>query len=256
VIGLTAAGVPGPGEPGSGAPADPRDTPPVPAIEGSTRVVGILGWPVEHSLSPRMQNAAFAAAGLDWVYVALPTPPERLGEAIDGLVALGFAGANVTAPHKVAAAAHCAAGLRSVNTLVVRDGAVQAYSTDAAILDGLPAERPVVLGDGGAAAAFLEALPHARTFSRRGDWPPDVSGADLVVNATAARDAVLVELGEGQTLVDLPYPETATAKASRAAGATVVTGLDVLAAQGAAAFELWTGQSAPLAVMREAIGAK
>jgi shikimate dehydrogenase len=224
-------------------------------ISGSTRVVCIIGWPVEHSLSPRMHNAAFEALGLDWAYVALPTPPERLAEAIAGLAALGFAGANVTAPHKLAAATLCRAELTSVNTLVIRDGAVHASSTDAAILDGLPAERPVVLGDGGAATAFLEALPHARRFSRHGEWPPDVANADLVVNATAARDDVLVELADGQTLVDLPYPETATATAARAAGARVVTGVDVLVAQGAASFELWTGVPAPVDVMRAAVGA-
>jgi shikimate dehydrogenase len=223
-------------------------------ISGTTRLVGILGWPVEHSLSPRMQNAAFAEGGLDWVYMPLPTPPERLAEAVRGLAALGFAGANVTTPHKIAVAELCETDARSVNTLVVRDGAVHGFSTDAAILEGFPAEHPVVLGDGGAAIAFLEALPHARGFSRRGDWPPDVSRADLVVNATAARDEVLVELRAGQVLVDLPYPETATALAVRAAGARVVNGLEVLVAQGAASFGLWTGQSAPVAAMRAALG--
>jgi shikimate 5-dehydrogenase len=113
-----------------------------------------------------------------------------------------------------------------------------------------------VLGGGGAATAFLEALPHARRYSRRAQWPPVAGDADLVVNATAARDEVLVELGAGQTLVDLPYPETATAAAARAAGARVVTGLDVLVAQGAASFELWTGVPAPVDVMRAAIEAK
>jgi len=225
-------------------------------IAGTTRLVGILGWPVEHSLSPRMHNAAFAELGLDWAYVPLPTRPDGLAQAVDGLAALGFAGANVTAPHKLAVAAICGAEEPSVNTLVVRDGRVEARSTDAAILDGLPSERPVVLGDGGAATAFLEALPHARRYSRRGEWPPVGDDADLVVNATAARDEVLLELGAGQTLVDLPYPETATAAAARAAGARVVTGLDVLVAQGAASFELWTGVPAPVEVMRAAIDAK
>jgi shikimate dehydrogenase len=223
-------------------------------LGGETRLVGLIGNPVARSLSPAMQNAAFAARGLDWAYLPLPVEAGRVEDAIRGLVALGFAGANVTAPHKLEAARICGAELASVNTLVVRDGRVEAVSTDAAILDGLPAERPAILGGGGAAQAFRQALPHARVFSRRGDWPPDVSAADLVVNATSERDAVLAELVAGQTLVDLPYPETATARAARAAGATVVTGVEVLVAQGAASFELWTGVPAPVDVMRAAIG--
>ncbi len=224
-------------------------------ITGSTRLVGILGWPVAHSLSPAMHNAAFTALGLDWVYLPLPTPPERLAEAVHGLAALGFAGANVTAPHKLAAAGLCEADAPSVNTLVVRDGRVEGWTTDTAILDDVDAEDPVVIGDGGSATAFLHALPHARRFSRRGDWPPDAAGADLVVNATAARDEVLVDVGPGQTLVDLPYPETATGEAARVAGARVITGLEVLVAQGAASFELWTGLPAPVDVMRAAVNA-
>jgi shikimate dehydrogenase len=223
------------------------------AISGSTRLVGILGWPVEQSLSPRMHNTAFAALGLDWVYVALPTPPEQLADAVRGLVALGFVGANVTTPHKLAVAALCETDAPSVNTLVVRDAEIRGWSTDAAILEDLPSATPAVLGSGGTAAAFLQALPHARQFSRRGTWPPDVGGADLVINATSERDEVLVEVQPGQTLVDLPYPETATAAAARRAGATVVTGLDVLLAQGAASFELWTGVAAPVDVMRQAL---
>jgi len=197
-----------------------------------------------------MQNAAFAARGLDWSYVALDVPPERLEEAVLGLAALGFVGANITAPHKVHVARIVGSNLPSVNTLVGLEG----HSTDAAILEGLPAERPVLIGDGGAAAAFRLALPHARVFSRRGEWPPDATGADLVVNATPVRDELLVELGPGQTLVDLPYPRTATADAAAAAGATVLDGLEVLVAQGAASFELWTGVSAPVSVMRRALG--
>ena len=223
------------------------------AISASTTLVGIIGWPVEHSLSPRMHNAAFAALGLDWAYVALPTRPEQLGEAVRGLVALGFAGVNVTTPHKLAVTELCETDEPSVNTLVVRDGQITGYSTDAAVLDGLSAERAVVLGSGGSAKAFLRALPHARQFSRRASWPPDVRDADLIVNATSERDEVLVELGAHQTLVDLPYPETATAVAARQAGASVVSGLDVLLAQGAASFELWTGLAAPIDVMRDAL---
>jgi len=222
-------------------------------ITASTRLVALLGHPVGHSLSPRIQNAAFAALALDWAYVALDVPPERLEEALRGLVAAGFAGANVTAPHKLAAAKLVEAETPSVNTLVFRDGRIEGHTTDAAVLDGLVAEQPVVLGDGGAAQAFLQALPHARSFARRGEWPPDANGADLVVNATAERDEVLVALREGQTLVDLPYPATATARAARDAGARVVDGYDVLVAQGAASFELWTRLPAPVEVMRSAI---
>ncbi len=197
-----------------------------------------------------MQNAAFAARGLDWVYLALEVPPEHLEDAVRGLSALGFAGANVTAPHKLAVAKLLGSELPSVNTLV----GTEPYSTDTAILDGLEFERPAIVGDGGAAVAFKHALPQARVFSRKGEWPPDVRDADLVVHATPVRDEVLFELGAGQTLIDLPYPRTATADAAAASGARVLDGLEVLAAQGAAAFELWTGVPAPVAVMRRALG--
>jgi shikimate dehydrogenase len=197
-----------------------------------------------------MQNAAFAARALDWSYVALDVPPDGLADGVRGLIALGFAGANVTAPHKLAVAKLVETDVPSVNTIVGTKG----FSTDAAILDGLEFERPAILGDGGAAAAFRHALPEARVFARKGEWPPDVADADLVINTTPVRDDVLIELGEGQTLVDLPYPRSATAEAAAAAGARVLDGLEVLVAQGAASFELWTGVPAPVAVMRRAIG--
>ena len=202
-----------------------------------------------------MQNAAFAARGLDWWYAALRVKGDALQAAVTGLSALGFAGANVTAPHKRAVSELVETEAASVNTLVVTEGRVRGYSTDAAVVAGLAAEQPVVVGAGGAATAFLEALPHARLFSRRADWPPDTRGADLVVHATPVRDAVVAEVGAGQTLVDLPYPGSATAAAARNAGARVLDGLDVLVAQGAAAFELWTGLPAPIDVMRAAVRA-
>ena len=224
------------------------------AINATTRVVALLGHPVAHSLSPRMQNAAFAARGLDWAYVAFDVRPERLAEAVRGLAAAGVAGANVTAPHKLAAAALCdERDADSVNTLVFDNGRVLGSSTDAAALEGLSPQRPAIVGAGGAARAFAAALPGARTFSRRGVWPPDVGEADLVVHATPVRDRALFELREGQTLVDLPYPGSATADAARAAGATVLDGLEVLVRQGAASFERWTGVPAPLDVMRNAV---
>jgi shikimate dehydrogenase len=222
-------------------------------LSGTTKLVALLGHPVSESLSPRMQNAAFAARGLDWTYVACDVDAGRLREALDGLVALGFAGANVTAPHKLAVAQLVGADTPSVNTLVIENGAIQGYSTDAAILDELEGTKAAILGDGGAAAAFAAALPEAKRFSRRGEWPPTLEDVDLVVNATSEREDVLVELQPGQTLVDLPYPKTATALAAEAAGAQVIDGLEVLVAQGAAAFELWTRVPAPVEVLRAAI---
>ena len=225
-------------------------------IGAQTRLVALLGHPVAHSLSPQMQNAAFAARALDWAYVALDVPPERLGDAVRGLAASGFAGANVTTPHKRAAAELVGADSPTVNTLVFRGERIEGHTTDAAILASLDEPRSAaIVGDGGAAAAFRAALPNARVFSRRGDWPPDVEEADLVVHATPVRDEVLFELRAGQTLVELPYPATATAEAARAYGADVVGGLDVLVAQGAASFELWTGVPPPVDVMRAAVGA-
>jgi shikimate dehydrogenase len=223
-------------------------------IGPETRLVALLGHPVAGSLSPRMQNAAFAARGLDWAYVALDVAPPDLETVVRGLAAAGFAGANVTAPHKLAAAELAETELESVNTLVFEGPVVRGWSTDAAILDGLNADRPVVIGSGGAAHAFAHALPQARTFARSGEWPPDAKGADVVVNTVPVRDEVLVRVGQGQTLVDLPYPDTATAVAAREAGARVLGGLEVLVAQGAAAFTLWTGVPAPVEVMRRAVG--
>lgn len=223
-------------------------------ITAETRLVALVGDPVSGSLSPRMQNAAFAARGLDWAYVPLQVAPADLETAVRGLVAAGFAGANVTAPHKLAAAALAETDLASVNTLVFDGGMIRGHSTDAAVVDGIAAERPVVIGDGGAARAFSDALPGARTYARRSAWPPEVEDADLIVNATPVRDEALVQLTAGQTLIDLPYPDTITAIAAREGGASVIGGLEVLVAQGAAAFELWTGLPAPIDVMRRAVG--
>ncbi len=211
------------------------------------RRVSLIGHPVAHSLSPQMQNAAFAAAGLDWEYVLRDVLPEELNAAVRGMEY-----ANVTAPYKLDAARILGSDLPSVNTIVRGRG----FSTDAAILeqvDGV-SHAAAIVGDGGAAAAFRHALPEARVFSRRGEWPPDVRDADVVIHATSVRDDVLCELGAGQTLIDLPYPRTATADAAAAAGARVLDGLEVLVAQGAASFELWTNRPAPVDAMRRAIG--
>jgi shikimate dehydrogenase len=220
-----------------------------------TSLVALIGKPVGESLSPRMQNAAFAARGLDWTYVACEVEPETVEAAVHGLAALGFRGANVTAPYKTDVARLVGSELPSVNTLVFEPEGVRAFSTDAAVLESLEFDRAAIVGDGGAAKAFRLALPDARVFSRQGAWPPDVADADLIVHATSVKDAAVVSgLGEGQTLVDLPYPGSATAAQARADGARVVDGREVLVAQGAASFELWTGVPAPVEVMRRAVG--
>ena len=133
---------------------------------GDRQLVALLGHPVAHSLSPRMQNAAFLAAGLDWEYVLRDVQPEEL-EAAVGEVEF----ANVTAPYKLDVARILSSELPSVNTIARGRG----FSTDAAILEQVTdCYRPAIVGDGGAAAAFRQALPGARVFSRRGEWPPDV----------------------------------------------------------------------------------
>jgi shikimate dehydrogenase len=229
-------------------------------IDGGTRLVGLIGDPVSGSLSPRMQNAAFAARGLNWAYVPLPVAGERLEDAVRGLVALGFAGANVTAPHKEAVARLCdEAEDEAVNTLVIRDGRIVGSNTDREIVAGLAATRVCLIGAGGAATALLGALPgEVHVFSRSGDWPPDATDCDLIVNATPVRDEVLVHPRAEQSVVDLAYnadgSETALVAAALAAGCkTIIDGYEALVRQGASSFERWTGVPAPLDVMRAAV---
>jgi shikimate dehydrogenase len=144
-------------------------------IGGATKLVALLGHPVAESLSPRMQNAAFAARALDWAYVPLDVEPGGLGEAVAGLLAGGYPGANVTIPHKQAVVDLCdEAEGESVNTLLFRDGRVSGFNTDKAIVAGIEARTVCLLGAGGAATALLPALQgEVHVFSRSGDWPPD-----------------------------------------------------------------------------------
>lgn len=225
----------------------------------AAELVALLGNPVRHSLSPRMQNAAFAARGLDWVYVACEV--EEFEPALRGLQALGFRGANVTIPFKREAAALCdEAEGDSVNTLVLDGDRVLGFNTDKEIVAGLDARTVCLIGAGGAADALLPAFADAevRTFTRSGTWPPDATGCDTVVNATPIRDEVVVELRPELAVVDLAYrgdgTPTALVAAAREAGCReVVDGLEGLVRQGAAAFERWTGEPAPLDAMRAAL---
>ena len=222
--------------------------------------VALLGRPVAESLSPRMQNAAFNATGLDWRYEAEDVAPGELEAAVARLLSEGYAGANVTIPHKLAVVALCdEADGESVNTLVLREGRVLGFNTDREIVAGIEARRVCLIGAGGAATALLPGLSgEVRVFSRSGEWPPDASGCDLIVNATPVRDELLVDPRAGQTVVDLAYradgSPTALVAAARAAGCNVVDGLEALVRQGAKSFELWTGIEAPVEAMRAAVG--
>lgn len=142
-------------------------------VRGSTRSVGVIGWPIEHSLSPVIHNSAFAALGMDWVYVPLPVVPPQLPAALEGLWALGFAGANVTMPHKTRAAeviedlSKDARLLRSVNTIVVGPEGLSGHNSDALGFERFLREdagfdpvgrTALVFGAGGGARACVLAL--------------------------------------------------------------------------------------------------
>jgi shikimate dehydrogenase len=177
-------------------------------IDGHTQLVGLIGWPVEHSMSPAMHNAAFESLGLNWRYVPLPVEPGQVEAALRGLAALGFHGANVTVPHKEAVMPALqvvggdAQALGAVNTVVVRrdeDGSatVSGHNTDAAGFIGalrdsnVEAEgaRAVVVGAGGAARAVV--------FGLMGAGAEEIS----VLNRTLERAQGLVS-----DLEEIPLP--------------------------------------------------
>lgn len=176
-------------------------------------LLGVAGFPVAHSRSPAMHNAALAELGLDWLYVALPLPPERFAETVRALPGPGFAGINVTVPHKTAAhgiadrRSHAVEAIGAANTLTFRNGRIEAENTDAGgFLDALaqPAAglRALVLGAGGSARAVTWALIEAgaaevsvynRTPARAAALAAELgarhvsrpaAGVDLVVNCT------------------------------------------------------------------------
>lgn len=147
------------------------------SVTGKAQVAGVLGWPVGHSRSPRLHGYWIETLKLDAAYVPLPATPEDLPAAIAGLKALGFRGANVTAPHKLAAASlmdwldESATAIGAVNTIVREDGALVGHNTDAeGFLSHLQQSAPAwhgatgpvcVLGAGGAARAAAYALRQA-----------------------------------------------------------------------------------------------
>lgn len=141
-------------------------------IKGTTKNLGVMGWPIAHSLSPVLQNAAIAAADLDYTYMALPVKPEALAAAVNGLKALQFRGFNVTIPHKTAIMPLLdeidkdARIIGAVNTVVNDDGKLTGYNTDVTgFIDAMlarefnpKAKEVVLLGAGGAARAVVWGL--------------------------------------------------------------------------------------------------
>jgi shikimate dehydrogenase len=276
-------------------------------ISGRTQIVGIIGDPVAHSLSPAMHNAAFRALKLDFVYVAFPVCPAHVRQAIQGVRALGIAGLNVTVPHKervipwLDSISPTARRAGAVNTIVQRNGRLHGENTDVtgflrALREAgfrVRGRRALVIGAGGVARAVVTALAEAEagtvTVANRNVLrarrltrtlrPTAVnlvaapltvlreravlSDVDLVVNATSVglHGERFPPLAYGATppacvFVDLLYGRRTDflTRAGRAQRRSL-DGSGMLVHQGAAAFTLWTGCAAPIAVMRAALAA-
>ncbi len=201
-------------------------------ITGATTVAAVIGSPVRHSLSPALHNAAFEAAGCDWVYAAFDVAPGEAVRALDAMRALGLGGLSVTMPHKEQVAANvdeldpAAAALRSVNTVVrTSGGLLRGYSTDGAGFVASLVEAGVdvrgadvaVIGAGAAARSVVDALARAgaaevvvvnRSADRAADaaalagdvgrvgTPDDVPRASILVNATSVGMGAAPHAGE------------------------------------------------------------
>jgi len=238
----------------------------------------LLGDPVDHSRSPAIHIAALAAAGIEGSYEAMAVDRAGLVRVVEAIAAGRIQGANVTMPHK-AAAAEVAEGIdalveatgaaNTLRTSATVPGTVEATNTDvgglqsAAERAGLPADAPVViLGAGGAASAATHAFADREVLvsSRSGrpvgeygsvSWGEPVPGA-VVVNATPlgmageSLPAGLVESASG--LLDMAYGSNPTPAMEVAVrrGIPAADGLDVLVAQAAISFRWWTGVPAPL----------
>jgi shikimate dehydrogenase len=262
---------------------------------------GVIGNPVEHSLSPPMHEAAYEATGVDATYSRYRVEDGDVRDAVRGADALSIDGLNVTVPHKETVAAldtvtldETADRIGAVNTLGFDDGEVRGYNTDAAgALRALEREtdvggkRVALVGAGGAARAIAFALADEgatvaianRTESKAENLADDVSevgaaggyglgsldeivpDADIVINATTVgmeEDVSPVPadaLREHHVVFDAVYTPLRTRLLRDAAdvGATTVEGAWMLVYQGAEAFEIWTGDEAPVDAMNEAL---
>jgi len=272
-------------------------------INAATRLCAVLGSPIRHSASPAMHNAAFAALGLNWRYLAFEVDPKNLRAAIEGARALNLAGLNLTVPHKLLAVDMVdeldtsAKTWGAVNTIKFENGRAIGFNTDAeAIVTSLREDLKVelrgakvlLLGAGGAgrtAALKLAAENVAelflvnRTASKTVEITAEIkkqfpsikvsvgypkSDVDLLLNATslglkpedaAPLDEKLYSLKQTRAVYDMIYKpaETKLLVAAQAAGCRTANGIGMLVHQGAKAFHIWTGQPAPVAVMRRAV---
>ncbi len=238
-----------------------------------------------------MHNAAYRALGLDWTYELLDVPPAGLPAALKGLREEDVAGANVTIPHKQSVMQHMdsldaeAVKARAVNTIVRERDRLTGSNTDIAAIRsaiaGVGVEpkgaNVVVFGVGGSARAASVALEGAHlTFVSRHPEDADVPGrviawddgslnalvraADLLVNATplGRRDEMPIRpaaLPRDGAVIDLVYVTGGTplVRKARSLGLRTADGWEILLAQGARSFEMWTGQTAPVSAMRETL---
>jgi shikimate dehydrogenase len=276
-------------------------------ISGRTGICGIIGDPIEHTMSPVMHNAAFKNKGLDYVYLPFRVKKEELGKAIEGMRGLNIRGLNITIPHKVAVIQfldeldHLADKIGAINTIVNDNGVLKGYNTDAtgflqALLErGIEpkGKSVVILGAGGASRAISFILAERgsslvilnRTWDKakvcadrvseifqseatalkldRENLTTALSEADILVNATSVGMSPNISetpvtsnlLKPGLVVFDMVYNpiKTRLQREAEVAGATAISGLDMLVWQGALAFEKWTGLKTPVELMREEV---
>jgi shikimate dehydrogenase len=240
-------------------------------IDADTSFFGLIGNPVTHSLSPVMHNQAFAAIGYNAVYLAFRVID--LDSAIKGIKALNFKGVSVTIPHKVAVMEYLdeveetAATIGAVNTIVNNNGSLIGYNTDCqGALEALRTKTAIQgksRTNGERLAADLQA-----NFLPLNEWQPN--RYEILVNTTPIgmhpeTDASPIpgnDLSKEMVVMDIVYNplETRFLKDAAARGCQTINGVDMFVFQGAYQFELWTGQKAPVDVMRksvlEALGVK